>query len=109
MLLYVARDLGLAGWIVRAAAKQRGSFGSSRARSMPCEGRRSVSSKRSTGRVATEPRRGSCGRRSASPVCDATKGSRRGRDRLASVCDRFTEGFGTADLREAKRLIDALS
>jgi predicted ATPase len=32
-----------------------------------------------------------------------------GRDRLASVCDRFTEGFGTADLREAKRLIDALS
>ena len=37
------------------------------------------------------------------------QGSRRGRDRLASVCDRFTEGFGTADLREAKRLIDALS
>ena len=31
------------------------------------------------------------------------------RDLLASVCDRFTEGFGTADLREAKRLIDALS
>src|SRR5689334_9515261 len=24
MLVYVARDLGLAGWIVRAAAKQRG-------------------------------------------------------------------------------------
>jgi hypothetical protein len=30
------------------------------------------------------------------------------RDLLASVCDRFTEGFGTADLQEAKRLIDAL-
>jgi hypothetical protein len=32
------------------------------------------------------------------------QGQRAGRDRL-----RFTEGFGTADLREAKRLIDALS
>jgi predicted ATPase len=31
------------------------------------------------------------------------------RDLLASVYDPFTEGFGTADLREAKRLIDALS
>jgi predicted ATPase len=31
------------------------------------------------------------------------------RDLLASVCDRFTEWFGTFDLREAKRLIDALS
>jgi hypothetical protein len=31
------------------------------------------------------------------------------RDLLSSVCDRFTEGFGTADLRAAKRLIDALS
>jgi predicted ATPase len=28
---------------------------------------------------------------------------------LQPVYDRFTEGFGTADLREAKRLIDALS
>jgi predicted ATPase len=32
-----------------------------------------------------------------------------GRRVLASVYDRFTEGFGTADLQEAKRLIDALS
>jgi predicted ATPase len=31
------------------------------------------------------------------------------RDLLAPIYDRFTEGFGTADLREAKRLIDALS
>ena len=31
------------------------------------------------------------------------------RDLLAGVYGRFTEGFGTADLREAKRLIDALS
>jgi len=29
------------------------------------------------------------------------------RDLLTSVYERFTEGFGTADLREAKRLIDA--
>ena len=28
---------------------------------------------------------------------------------VASVYGRFSEGFGTADLREAKRLIDALS
>lgn len=32
-----------------------------------------------------------------------------GRELLVSVYGRFTEGFGTADLREAKRLIDALS
>jgi predicted ATPase len=30
------------------------------------------------------------------------------RDLLAPIYERFTEGFGTADLREAKRLIDAL-
>jgi predicted ATPase len=30
-------------------------------------------------------------------------------DLLGPIYDRFTEGFGTADLREAKRLIDALS
>jgi predicted ATPase len=30
------------------------------------------------------------------------------RDLLAPIYGRFTEGFGTADLREAKRLIDAL-
>ena len=28
---------------------------------------------------------------------------------LQPVYDRFTEGFGTADLREAKRLLDKLS
>jgi predicted ATPase len=31
------------------------------------------------------------------------------RDLVASVRDRFTERFGTADLQAAKRLIDALS
>jgi predicted ATPase len=31
------------------------------------------------------------------------------RDLLAPIYDRFTEGFGTADLQAAKRLIDALS
>jgi predicted ATPase len=31
------------------------------------------------------------------------------RELLASVYGRFTEGFGTADLQAAKRLIDALS
>ena len=31
------------------------------------------------------------------------------RDLLAPIYERFTEGFGTADLREAKWLIDALS
>jgi predicted ATPase len=32
-----------------------------------------------------------------------------GRQELVSLYDRFTEGFDTADLREAKRLIDRLS
>ena len=31
------------------------------------------------------------------------------RDLLAQIYDTFTEGFGTADLREAKALIDGLS
>src|SRR5207244_6994856 len=31
------------------------------------------------------------------------------RDLLAPIYERFTEGFGTADLREAKRLLGALS
>ena len=31
-----------------------------------------------------------------------------GRDLLASVYGRFTEGFGTADLKAAKALIDDL-
>ena len=35
--------------------------------------------------------------------------NREARDLLARVYGRFTEGFGTVDLREAKRLIDALS
>jgi predicted ATPase len=34
---------------------------------------------------------------------------REARDLLAPIYERFTEGFGTADLREARRLIDALS
>jgi predicted ATPase len=34
---------------------------------------------------------------------------REARDLLAPIYERFTEGLGTADLREAKRLIDALS
>ena len=28
------------------------------------------------------------------------------RDQLAPIYDRFTEGFGTADLQSAKRLLD---
>jgi predicted ATPase/DNA-binding winged helix-turn-helix (wHTH) protein len=35
--------------------------------------------------------------------------TREARDLLASVYGRFTEGFGTADLREARQLIDALT
>ena len=31
------------------------------------------------------------------------------RDQLAAVYDRFTEGFGTADLRAAKQLLDELA
>ena len=31
------------------------------------------------------------------------------RDLLAPICDRFTEGFGTADLQSAKRLLDELA
>ena len=31
------------------------------------------------------------------------------RDLLAPIYEPFTEGFGTADLQAAKRLIDALS
>jgi predicted ATPase len=30
------------------------------------------------------------------------------RQLIASVCDRFTESFGTVDLRDAKKLLDAL-
>ncbi len=32
-----------------------------------------------------------------------------GPNRLASAYDRFTEGFGTADITEAKALLDELS
>ena len=31
------------------------------------------------------------------------------RAELAAVCDRFTEGFGTADYRNARAVLDALS
>ena len=31
------------------------------------------------------------------------------RDLLAPVCDRFTEGFDTPDLTDAKTLLDELS
>ena len=31
------------------------------------------------------------------------------RDLLASIYDRFTEGFGTADLQAAKKLLDELN
>jgi hypothetical protein len=30
-------------------------------------------------------------------------------DRLASVCGRFTEGFDTTDLKEARALLDELA
>ena len=41
-------------------------------------------------------------------LCDQDR-IREARDLLAPIYERFTEGFGTADLREAKRLIDTLS
>jgi predicted ATPase len=31
------------------------------------------------------------------------------RDLLSSACSRFAEGFGSADLQEAKRLLDELT
>ena len=47
---------------------------------------------------------GSCARRSASPGYGATRASAEARDLLAPVYGWFTEGFGTADLKDAKAL-----
>jgi hypothetical protein len=45
----------------------------------------------------------------ASPGCGATRASRpRRAELLAPIYGWFTEGFDTADLKEAKALLDAL-
>ena len=53
---------------------------------------------------------GSCAPRRASPACCAHQG--RPADAIAClqpIYDRFTEGFGTADLIAAKQLLEQLS
>ena len=42
-------------------------------------------------------------------LCPDQGRTREAHNLLAEVYSRFTEGFGATDLREAKRLIDALS
>ena len=51
---------------------------------------------------------GNCGRPSASPDCGASR-TASGKPGLLAGLGRFTEGFGTADLRTARRLLDELS
>jgi predicted ATPase len=52
---------------------------------------------------------GSCAPPPASPACGATKvGAPRRADLLAPVYGSFTEGFNTADLKEAKALLNEL-
>jgi hypothetical protein len=72
--------------------------------------RRTVSGVRSILRTERAPSRENCGLRRASPDCSATRtASGEARDLLASVYDRFTEGFGTADLQWAKQLLSELA
>ena len=53
---------------------------------------------------------GSCGRRWASPLCGQNRsGQDEGKRILASVYDRFTEGFETTDLVAARHLLDELT
>ena len=60
---------------------------------------------------ATRPRpdRANCARPQASPGC-ANQGKRdEARTMLADTYNWFTEGFDTADLKDAKALLDELS
>ena len=66
--------------------------------------------RRSIWRGSKEPCPGSCVLRRASPACCGKQG--RLADAIAClqpIYDRFTEGFGTADLIAAKQLLDDLS
>ena len=54
-----------------------------------------------------QPCHGSCGRRRAWGWLWRRSGrATQARDLLAATCDRFTEGFDTADVAGARRLID---
>jgi hypothetical protein len=60
-------------------------------------------------RGSKRQRCGSSGPRPASPGCGRSKiGARNARDLLAPVYGWFTEGFETADLKDAKALLDEL-
>ena len=55
-------------------------------------------------------KRGSCAPRSASRACSRRKARRdEARTMLAEIYNWFTEGFDTADLKDAKALLDELS
>ena len=52
----------------------------------------------------------SCARRRASPGCSTKQGRRdEARTMLAEIYGWFTEGFDTADLKDAKALLDELN
>jgi predicted ATPase len=59
-------------------------------------------------RADNRPSRSNCAPRSASPGYGPSRASAR-RNLLAPVNNRFTEGFDTADLKEAKGLLDDLA
>ena len=68
------------------------------------------SSRRSIPPAASRPNRSSCGPRPASRACGASRASAtKARDLLAPVYGWFTEGFDTADLKDAKALLDELA
>ena len=61
-------------------------------------------------RRSSKPSCGSCAPRPASPGCGRDQGKRaEARDLLAPIYGWFTEGFDTADLKDAKALLDELA
>ena len=97
-----------AGWLhARVAAPQGRTFAVAEHALQPRKRRRTSSGRRSTRRAGKRRCPGSCAPRRASPACCAIKAAIA--DAIAClqpVYDRFTEGFGTADLIAAKQLLD---
>ena len=71
--------------------------------------RRPVSAAQSSSPAAAATARSSSEPRRASAACFRGKTSVRTRDTLAAIYSWFTEGFDTADIRDAKTLLDELS
>ena len=60
--------------------------------------------------MSSKKSHGSCAPRRAWPGCGGEQGRRaEARELLAPVYGWFTEGFDTADLKEAKALLDGLA